>query len=117
MSAQAEYDERRRGDRYEFLQKVYLQDNDVLIGYAQNLNLGGMLLVSDEPLAAFQHYDLWFGADKKEKILDRIFVSAYPVWQKISSDKEHFYSGMRFSHLDELTIEKIRKLIVRLDGV
>ena len=114
VSTQAEPQERRTEPRYKCHVNVYPQDEDVLLGYALNLNTGGMLLVTEKPLNPVKKYDLSFGGDKDEHIMQRIMVSAYPVWQQSENNISRYYTGMRFSNLDANTVAKIETILYEL---
>ena len=97
MEAQVKAQERRRLKRFSVRLKVYMQQTDELLGYAENLHHEGMMIVSKEPIAKNRELQIWFGASKQEKHLNRIFVSAYKVWESFTDSEERFYySGLHF---------------------
>ncbi len=112
MSAQIQTEERRRSKRFSVRLKVYLQETDELLGYAENLNHGGMMLVTRVPLKKQQELRIWFGAKKEDNQTKRIIVSAYKVWEAFNTSKEHlYYSGMHFVAPSEETQDRIISLI------
>ena len=112
MGAQAQSQERRRLKRFSVRLKVYLQASDELLGYAENLHHKGMMIVTKEPIAKNQELSIWFGASKEEKRLNRIFVSAYKVWESFTDSEERFYySGLHFVAPSEETQDKILSLL------
>ncbi len=114
MSIQAEPQERRSEPRYKCHVNVYPQDEDVLLGLASNLNTGGMLLVTEQPLNPVKKYDLSFGGYKDEHVMHRIKVSAYPVWQQSDNNNSRYYSGMRFTNLNAETVAMIKQILCEL---
>lgn len=114
MSTQEEPQERRTEPRYKCHVNVYPQDEDVLPGFASNINTGGMLLVTEQPLNPVKKYDLSFGGDKDEHVMHRIKLSAYPVWQKSENNNNRYYSGMRFTNLDAETVAMIEQILYEL---
>lgn len=117
MSAQLQIKEKRRLKRFSARLKVYSQINDELIGYSKNLHIEGMMIVTKEPIQKNQELEIWFGASKEEKRLNRIFVSAYKVWESFTDNGDRFYySGLHFVAPSEGTLDKIQNLIYSLDS-
>ena len=115
MSAQLKIQEKRKLKRFSVRLKVYSQKTDELVGYAKNLNINGMMIVTKEPLPTKQEIQLWFGAGKDEKRLKRIFVYAYKVWESYTDDDERFYySGLHFVNPAAETLDKIQSLIYEI---
>jgi len=99
LNSQLKFNEKRRLKRFTVRLKVYSQATDELLGYALNLNIEGMMLVTEEPLLAEQEFQIWFGATKEEKRVDRIFLSAYKVWNSFSdNDDRHYFTGLHFEN-------------------
>lgn len=116
MSAQLQANEKRRLKRFSARLKVYSQLTDDLIGYSENLHIEGMMIVTREPIPKNQELQIWFGATKEEKRLNRIFVSAYKVWESFTDDDERFYySGLHFVSPSEDVLDKIQSLLYELN--
>ncbi len=112
MSAQLQAQEKRRLKRFSVRLKVYSQQTDELLGYAENLHIAGMMIVSKKPIPENQEIQLWFGAAKEEKRLNRIFLSAYKVWNSFNDSEERlYYSGLHFVSPSEEILDKIQLLI------
>jgi hypothetical protein len=112
LSAQIKTNEKRRLKRFSVRLKVYSQQTDELIGYAENLNTEGMMISTMESIPSKQELSIWFGATKEEKKLSRIFLSAYRVWESFTDTKDRlYYSGLRFVSPSEETLDKIQELI------
>jgi thymidylate synthase len=116
LGAQLQTNEKRRLKRFSARLKVYSQLTDFLIGYSENLHTEGMMIVSKKPIQKNQELNIWFGATKEEKRLNRIFVSAYKVWESFTDNDERFYySGLHFVSPSEDTLDKIQSLIDNLN--
>lgn len=116
MSAQLQLAEKRRLKRFSAKLKVYSQLDDELIGYSENLHTHGMMITTKKPLPKNEEINIWFGATKEEKRLNRIFITAFKVWESISTDGDRFYySGLHFIDPEEETLDKIQKLIYSLE--
>ncbi len=116
MSAQVQTTERRREIRFKFQNKVYLQSDNEFVGYAENVHMHGMMLVSPDPIPELEKIELWFSSNTDEKEEDKIFICAYRVWQSITNDGARLYcSGLHFEEPGEDTKEKLHSLILELD--
>jgi PilZ domain len=112
VSAQLEIKDKRRLKRFSVRLKVYSQQTDELMGYAENLHIQGMMIVSKQPIQENQELQVWFGASKDEKRLNRIFLTAYKVWNSFSDSEERlYYSGLHFVSPSEETLDMIQSLI------
>ena len=82
-----------------------------------NLSIDGMMIVTKKPLTKNQELSLWFGAEKNEKRLNRIFLSAYTIWTSFTEDKDRaYYSGLHFVSPSEATLDSIQELIYDLES-
>lgn len=116
MSAQLQVNEKRRLKRFSARLKVYSQQTDGLIGYSGNLHTEGMMIISKDPIPKNQELQIWFGATKEEKRLNRIFISAYKAWESFTDNDERFYySGLHFVAPSEETLDKIQTLLYNLE--
>jgi len=116
MSAQLHLAEKRRLKRFSVRLKVYSQLDDELVGYSENLHTDGMMIISKQPIQNNQEIKLWFGASREEKRLNRIFITAYKVWESITSDGDrYFYSGLHFVAPEEAILDKIQALLYELE--
>jgi hypothetical protein len=112
LSAQLRINEKRRLKRFSVRLKVYSQLTDELLGYAENLHTAGMMLASKEPIPENQEIQIWFGATKEEKRLNRIFLSAYKVWNSFTDTEDRlYYSGLHFISPSEEILDKIQILL------
>ncbi|HIF52053.1 MAG TPA: hypothetical protein EYQ42_11100 [Thiotrichaceae bacterium] len=108
--------EQRKLKRFSVRLKVYSQLTDQLLGYAENLHIEGMMISSKVPIHKNQEIKIWFGATKDDKKLNRIFLSAYKVWDSFTdTDERHYYSGLHFVSPAEETLDKIQALLHELD--
>jgi len=116
LSAHLKVNEKRRLKRFSVRLKVYSQQTDELLGYAENLHIEGMMIASKEPITDNQELQIWFGAAKDEKRLNRIFLSAYKVWSSFTDSEDRFYySGLHFVSPSEETLDNIQSLLDNLE--
>ncbi|GJM04025.1 MAG: hypothetical protein DHS20C09_00160 [marine bacterium B5-7] len=112
MSAQLQTREKRRLKRFSVRLKVYSQQTDELIGYAENLHIAGMMIATKKPIPSKQELSIWFGASKEEKRLNRIFLTTYKVWESFTDTQDRlYYSGLHFVSPSDETLDKIQDLI------
>lgn len=117
LNAQLDIEEKRRLKRFSVRKKVYSQQTDALIGYAENIHTEGLMIATKKPIRADQKMYIWFGTAKNDKVLSRIFVTAYRVWASVSTSKKcSYYSGLQFVGTSENTVAKIETLIIELDS-
>ncbi len=117
MGALLQTSEKRRLKRFSARLKVYSQLTDDLIGYSENLHTEGMMIVTKNPIAKDQELQIWFGATKEEKRLNRIFVSAYKVWESFTNEGERlYYSGLHFVAPSEDVLDKIQTLLYNIEN-
>lgn len=115
MSAQLQTNEKRRLKRFSVRLKVYSQLTDELLGYAENLHIEGLMILSQVPIHDNQELQIWFGTSKEDKRTNRIFLSAYKVWSSFTDDDHrHYYSGLHFVSPSEDTLDKIQTLLYDL---
>jgi hypothetical protein len=112
LSAILDIEEKRRLKRFSVREKVYSQDTDEFMGYAENLHTEGLMIATNEPIQADQKIQIWFGAAKEDKVLSRIFVTAYRAWTSFSDTEDrYYYSGLQFIGVSEETSDKIETLL------
>jgi len=117
LSTQLQVSEKRRLKRFSVRLKVYSQLTDKLLGYAENLHTAGMMLASKKLIPEKQEIQIWFGATKEEKKLNRIFLSAYKVWNSFTNTEDRlYYSGLHFVSPSEETMDKIEALLDNLNN-
>ena len=116
MSAQSTITEKRKLKRFSVRLKVYSQQTDELLGYAENLHTEGMMLASLQLIPEEQPLQIWFGTKKEDKRLNRIFLSAYKVWNSFSDTEDRlYYSGLQFISPSEENMNTIQLLLDELD--
>jgi hypothetical protein len=104
--------ENRKLKRYSVRLKVFTQESDELLGYAEELHTEGIRIKSKESIPDKKEIKIWFGGsgvDEKEK---RIAVTAYRVWSSFQDTVPRFYySGLHFINPSEETLDSIQELI------
>lgn len=105
--------ERRKFTRYSCRLKVYLEESNQLLGYAEDIHLEGMRLKSEQPTQENTELKVWFGLSPHDKDASRkISLSMYRVWSGFSDCENRFhYSGMHFSNPSEDALDGIQELI------
>jgi len=107
--------EKRRSKRFSIRLKVYSQQTNIVIGYAENLSMAGMLLMSLEPVPEKQELQIWFGADKENNPDKKIALTAYRVWSSFTESVPRlFCSGLHFVNPTNSTLDKIQNLLDNL---
>ena len=108
--------EKRRFKRYSCKLKVYLQDSNELLGYAEDIQLQGMRLKSETVIPENTELKVWFGVDGKDGDRTKLIsVSMYRVWSGFpDGDNRFYYSGMHFVPPSEETLDSIQELIDEL---
>jgi len=92
--------------------KVFTQETDELLGYAENLNLEGLKLKSIEPIVDDgKVIQIWFRASKDGDNEKRILLSARKRWGTFSyTVLGIFNSGLYFINLSEEASDSIENL-------
>ena len=112
MNEQSNVAEKRKLKRFSVRLKVYSQQTDELIGYAETLHTEGMMLASLQLLPVHQELQIWFGGAKEDKRSSRISLSAYIVWNSFTdNDDRIYYSGLHFISPSEETTNSIHLLL------
>ncbi len=114
MSAQVENPERRTETRYRCNVNVYAQDEAARLGYAIDLSVEGMLLVTEQPLKLQQRYQLTFGGDKYADNTNLIRIDACPAWSEDDDSKGLHYTGMRFTELTPASLQHLNQILFEL---
>jgi len=107
--------ENRKLKRYSARLKVYGQETSELLGYAENLNIEGMKLMSEAPLPEENEIQIWFGASKEDEGERQISLLASRIWSSFSDTNPRFYYfGLHFTKPSEEALDSIQELIDEL---
>ena len=110
--------EKRQLKRYTVRLKVHRQDNGALLGYAEDMNVKGMMLMSKDPIPDKQEINIWFGADNTDLEENKIVVTVYKIWGAFTDTVPRLYSsGLQFIAPSNDAMDAIEELINELDGV
>ena len=110
--------EKRLLKRYTVRLKVYRQDNGALLGYAEDMNVKGMMLMSKDPIADKQEINIWFGADNTDLEENKIVVTGYKSGGAFTDTVPRRYSsGWQCIAPSNDAMNAIEELINELDGV
>ncbi len=117
MSAQSENLERRTEPRYRCNVNVYAQDETMRLGYAIDLSIEGMLLVTEQPLNPEQRYELTFGSNNSEDTTNPLKMCAYAMWSEDDDSNGLYYTGMRFTELTATSVQHIDQILFELKEI
>jgi uncharacterized protein (TIGR02266 family) len=112
MNAALNYDHRRE-TRIPHKMKVNFKcEDNFLIEYSGNLSQNGIYLICKRPLSPGTRLELQFKLGGKSKN-HRVCVLGEVIWIN-NSDQIERGMGIRFINLDEISKEKIHRLIRRI---
>lgn len=111
-------DERRQQERYGLSShlSVYSQTNDLLVGHIVDISLGGMMLLSEEPLPTGKQFYFWLDICLGGTAQDRVPLEAISVWGKPDANPGLYNTGFRFVNLSTATLLSVHSLIDQLNG-
>ena len=85
-----------------------------MLGYIVDVNTAGLMLVSEEPVALAQDFDLTIEASRGEEITMKINFKAHSLWGRKDADKECYNTGMSLIDPSPEDIGKLRNYIAEL---
>jgi len=107
---------RRALKRYSVNLRVFNQETGAIVGYAKDLSISGMKLMSEEPIPEKTEIQIWFGASQDDKEEERIKLTAFSVWGSFTdTEPRHYYTGLHFSDPSEAALDRIQALIHSLN--
>ena len=106
-------DERRKLHRRHilFYSRVFDRKTGVFLGYLGNMNLGGLMIISEEPLKTKEIYLLRI--DLPDDIYHQAALNfeARSVWCKPDVDPSFFNTGFQFKEISEKDKDIISQII------
>ena len=106
---------RRNTPRFSVNLKVYEQGSRNILGYARDLSIQGLQLMSTEPLSMRQEIRLFLDPGDTRDTESRIELSAYGVWTSFTDTMPRlYYSGLHFIEPSEQTQDRILELLEAL---
>lgn len=108
--------EKRKTKRFKTQLKVFVQETDELLGYAEDLNIKGLKLRSLAPIVDDgKVIQLWFRTSNDNENEKKLVLSARKRWGTFSyTDPRIFNSGLIFINLSEEALDSIQELISEL---
>jgi len=107
--------ENRKLKRYSVRLKVFTQETGEVLGYAEDLNVKGMKIQSEESIPDKKEIQIWIGASREDEEKGRISLTAYRMWSSFSDTvPRYYYSGLHFIDPSEEALDSIQKLIDEL---
>ena len=101
--------ERRKSKRYSVRLKVYEQETGKMLGYADDISIHGIRLMSNEPIQAKNEISVWL--DKTEDN-PGISLTLYRIWSSISdTEPSYYYAGMYFISPSVESLDAVQELI------
>ena len=91
--------------------RVYQGKSKKPIGYMADLHSRGIMLMSDEPIATEQNYDLRMELPQETSGKTFIEFSAKCLWCKKSVNTDFYESGFNLEEIDEDSISLIDTII------
>ena len=105
--------ERRRLHRRHilFYSRVFDRKTGIFLGYLGNMNEGGMMIISEEPLELEQVFMLRIDLPDENYALPVLNFEARSVWCKKDIDPNFFNTGFRFMEISEKSKQVIAQII------
>ena len=109
--SQAEASERRILERYTIPLKVFDQETGALLGCTENINAGGLMLVSKTQIPTMTEFQILIEIPGSEAA-DRISMTAFTAWKSFSDSKPVYYcTGFHFVDPSEDKLDSIQAYI------
>lgn len=113
MNDSQDYSDKRYYRRWQliFYLRVYERDSASLLGHIIDLSEGGMMVLSDQPIAVEQNFHLWVDAPRETGPRQRIELEAHSIWCRPDINPDFYNTGLRFTRLSSYDLRKLRLLI------
>lgn len=109
--------ERRQYERYstDFYLCVYEKDKTSPLGQVVDISLGGLQLVSSEPIPTNKHFDLWMDVSMESGRREQVVFTAKSVWGREDDDNDDSYNtGFQFLNLTPEALQSMQSIIDEL---
>lgn len=105
-------DDKRRAPRKKaiYYLEVFNDETGLSLGRMVDLTAGGMLLISENPIAPNGHYKMRMRLPRKIKGAEEIVFDAVSAWCRESKNSDFIETGFRFVELPQETLEIIELL-------
>ena len=107
-------EEKRKLKRYLIRLKVIDRETGALLGFAEDIHMGGMKVMSKQPIPAQQELKVWLG---KEDTHLKIPITIFRIWSSfMDTDPVVYYAGVHFINLTDAAMDSIQTLIDTEEG-
>lgn len=105
--------ERRHRQRWYliFYLRVFNQDTGELLGHVIDISTTGLMLISDRPLAAGQHYRLQLDVPKDDGPHEQVTLEAHSLWCHRDINPSFYATGFTITQASAETLLKIQLTI------
>ncbi len=121
-------EERRKQERLSlsFILRVYRykgndanssSEGNVLLGHIVDISTGGLMLLSEKPMASNQHLNLLLEIELADEVVEKIVVSARSVWSRKDPNPGWFNTGFKFVEVSAEAGTAIGRLINALKAL
>lgn len=110
--------DRRQYERYstEFYLCVYKQNQTSLLGQVIDISLGGLQLVSSEPIELKQHFNLLMEVSLESGLHEQALFEAESVWSSEDDNDDLYNTGFQFKNLSFETLQALQRITDELGG-
>lgn len=106
--------DRRQYERYstEFYLSVYEKEKSLPLGQVVDISLGGLQLVSSEPIPVNKHLHLWMDVSMESGRHEKIVFEAVSIWSGEDDDDDDSYNtGFQFINLSTEALASLQGVI------
>ncbi|NJM13282.1 MAG: PilZ domain-containing protein [Synechococcaceae cyanobacterium SM1_2_3] len=110
--------ERRQYERYstEFYLCVYEQNRTSPLGQVIDISLGGLQLVSSEPIELKQHFNLVMDVSLESGLHEQTQFEAETVWSSEDDNDDLYNTGFQFLNLSSEALQALQRITNELGG-
>ena len=104
--------ERRQYERYstEFYLCVYEQNGTSPLGQVIDISLGGLQLVSSEPIELKQHFNLVMDVSLESGLHEQTRFEAESVWSSEDDNDDLYNTGFQFLNLSSEALQALQRI-------
>lgn len=110
--------ERRQYERYstEFYLCVYEQNKTAPLGQVIDISLGGLQLISSEPIELKQHFNLVMDVSLESGLHEQAQFEAETVWSSEDDNDDLYNTGFQFLNLSSEALQALQRITNELGG-
>ena len=91
--------------------KVMDRDTLLVIGYLLDLSIGGLGIISDDPIGTDRIFRLQLVVPLEDELQDIIVFDAKSIWCQKAPDAELYHTGFQFRGLSRIAHESLETLL------